>query len=121
MSATMNDLARRLEEVEAERDALELRLAVREAAGQERVPAALVDRLATGESPVRAWREYRGMTQRALADAAGISPAMMNEIEAGKKDGSLRTLLAIARVLRVDLDDLVAWETDGHGRDCIRR
>ena len=112
MSETMNDLARRLEETEAERDALALALARTEDANAERVPAALVRRLAAGESPARVWREHRGMTQRALADAAGISPALMNEIEAGKKEGSIRTLLAIARALRLDLDALVAWETD---------
>lgn len=111
MTMTETDLARRVEELEAERDALELRLARREAAGQERVPAAVVRRLAAGENPVRVWREHRGMTQRALAAAANISAPMMNEIEAGKKEGSIRTLFAIARALRVDLDDLVAWET----------
>ena len=111
MSETLNDLSRRLEETEAERDALALQLARIEDAGAERVPAALLRRLAAGESPARVWREHRGMTQRALAEAAGISRPMMNEIESGKKDGSLRTLLAIARALRVDLDDLVAWET----------
>ena len=111
MNMTLTDLTRRVEELEAERDALELRLARREAAGQERVPAAVVSRLAAGENPVRVWREHRGMTQRALADAANLSAPMMNEIEAGKKDGSIRTLLALARALRVDLDDLVAWET----------
>ena len=112
MSLTMSDLTRRVEELEAERDALELRLAMREAAGQERVPAAVARRLAAGENPVRVWREHRGMTQRALAAAAGTGAPMMNEIEAGKKEGSIRTLLAIARALRVDLDDLVVWDTN---------
>jgi DNA-binding XRE family transcriptional regulator len=112
MSETMNDLARRLEETEAERDALALALARMEDANAERVPASLVRRLAAGDNPARVWREHRGMTQRALADAAGISPALMNEIEAGKKEGSIRTLLAIARALRLDLDDLVAWADD---------
>ncbi len=110
MSETLNDLSRRLEETEAERDALALALARMEDANAENLPAALVRRLAAGESPVRVWREHRGLTQRALADAAGISPAMMNEIETGKKEGSIRTLLAIARALHVDLDDLVAWQ-----------
>ena len=109
MNKIANDLARELERVEAERDALALRLAVIEAAGTERVPAVVVDRLAAGAAPVRVWREHRGMTQRALAEAAGISAPMLNEIETGKKDGSIRTLLALARALRVDLDDLVVW------------
>ena len=111
MNMTMTDLTRRVEELEAERDALELRLAMLRADGQERVPAAVVRRLAAGENPVRVWREHRGMTQRALAAAANISAPMMNEIEAGKKEGSIRTLFAIARALRVDLADLIAWKT----------
>jgi DNA-binding XRE family transcriptional regulator len=103
------DLLLRLEKVEAERDALALRLAVLEDAGVERVPAALAHRLMAGEIPVRVWREYRGLSLHALAEQAGISPSMLSEIENGKKEGSVRTLAALARALRVDLDDLVSW------------
>jgi DNA-binding Xre family transcriptional regulator len=111
MSNVVADLERRLEEAEDENDALELRLAkVQDALfGGEHIPAAVVDRLADGEAPVRVWREHRGLSLRALAAKAGISAAMLSEIENGKKEGSVRTLAALARALGLDLDDLVSW------------
>jgi DNA-binding Xre family transcriptional regulator len=111
MSNVVADLERRLEEAEDENDALELRLAkVQDALfGGEHIPAAVVDRLADGEAPVRVWREHRGLSLRALAAKAGISGAMLSEIENGKKEGSVRTLAALARALGLDLDDLVSW------------
>jgi DNA-binding Xre family transcriptional regulator len=103
------DLVIRLEQAEAERDALALRLAMITDAGIERVPAALARRLMAGEAPVRVWREHRGLALHALAKQAGISSSLLSEIETGKKDGSVRTLAALARALAVDLDDLVSW------------
>lgn len=101
----MNDIA----DIEAKRDALALRLALIEQEGAERVPAALARRLIDGEAPVRVWREHRGLSLHALAEQAGISPSLLSEIETGKKDGSVRTLAALARGLRVDVDDLLPW------------
>jgi DNA-binding XRE family transcriptional regulator len=108
------ELTHRLEEAEDEYDALVLRLAKAEDAlrGEERIPAAIVDRLADGESPVRVWREHRGLSLRALAEQAGVSPALLSEIENGKKEGSIKTLASLARTLGVDLDDLVPWPQD---------
>ena len=73
---------------------------------------AVVEQLATGASPVRVWREYRGLSLRALAEKAGVSAALLSEIETGKKDGSVRTLATLAQVLSVTLDDLVLWPQD---------
>ncbi len=53
------------------------------------------------------YRKHRGMTQRDLAKAAGINAVYLSQIETGKRTGSTRTLAAIARALRVDIDDLV--------------
>lgn len=80
------------------------RLAARE---EELVPAAMVTRLIAGESPVKVWREHRGMTARALADAAGLSQAYVSQIEGGKREGSIGALKAIADALGVTIDDLV--------------
>jgi ribosome-binding protein aMBF1 (putative translation factor) len=111
MNNMVAELERRLEEAEEENDALELRLAKVEDAlfGGEHIPAAIVDRFAEGEAPVRVWREHRGLSLRGLAEKAGISAAMLSEIENGKKEGSVRTLAGLARALGVDLDDLVPW------------
>ncbi|MBO1081719.1 helix-turn-helix domain-containing protein [Roseomonas haemaphysalidis] len=60
-----------------------------------------------GESPVRVWREKRGLTGRALAAAAGVSPVYLSEIENGKKPGSAAAIVALAKALQVDAGDLL--------------
>jgi DNA-binding XRE family transcriptional regulator len=66
-----------------------------------------VRRLIAGESPVRIWREHRGLSARALAAAAAVTPTYLSEIETGRKPGSLVTTAKIARALGISLDDLV--------------
>lgn len=66
-----------------------------------------VGRLLAGESPVRVWREHRDLTQRALSEASGVSVAYLSEIEGRKKPGSARTLAALARALRLTVEDLL--------------
>lgn len=68
------------------------------------IPAEIVRRELEGESPVKLWREHRGLTQQQLADAAGISKPFLSQIESGKRKGTIETLSAIARSLGVPLD-----------------
>jgi DNA-binding XRE family transcriptional regulator len=83
------------------------------AAGKEElISAEYVNRMSEGESPIRVWRDVRGMTAKDLAAAAGISAAYLSEIETGKKDGSVATLKAIVDVLKIDLDDLYWRQED---------
>ena len=84
--------------------------------GFEPTPASVAHRIAGGENPVRVWREWRGLKGVALARAASISPAYLSEIETGKKDGTFRTMAAIARVLKVSLDDLAPLAHEGERR-----
>ena len=72
----------------------------------EYLPVAMVKRMAKEESPAAVWREHRGMTQVALAKAAGVSKTYLSEIEGRKKPGSVAALAALARVLRVRIEDL---------------
>lgn len=74
---------------------------------EELVPGVVVDQLLAGENPVRVWREYRSLTQQALADGAGISKNYLSQIETGQRDGRVRVLQALAQALGVDLDELV--------------
>jgi len=67
-------------------------------------------RLLAGESPVRIWREKRGLTQRALATAAAIPAGYLSEIENGKKPGSVAAYRALAKTLAVAMEDLIADE-----------
>lgn len=73
----------------------------------ELVPASIVNRLLDGESPIVVWREHRGLTAKALAEAAGISAGYLSEIESGSKPGGIATLGKIARALNVTIDDLL--------------
>jgi DNA-binding XRE family transcriptional regulator len=78
------------------------------AAGEdELVPSDIADSLLANVNAVKVWREYRGMSQVALADAAGLSQAYIAQIETGKREGRIDAYKAIASVLEVDIDDLV--------------
>ncbi|HEX5317618.1 MAG TPA: helix-turn-helix transcriptional regulator [Stellaceae bacterium] len=73
---------------------------------QESVPAAMVDHLLAGENPVKVWREYRGLSQRALAARTGLNFSYLSQIETGARKGTTATLKKLAEALSVDLDDL---------------
>jgi len=84
------------------------RFEVRLAAGEEELlPEEMVDRILDGENPIRAWREHRGLTVKALAEAAGIAPAYLSQIETGKRDGTVATVKKLADALGVSVDDVV--------------
>ena len=65
------------------------------------------EQIMDGASPVRIWREKRGLTQRGLALEAEISPSYLSEIESGLKPGSTGAIHRLAKVLRVQMEDLV--------------
>jgi DNA-binding XRE family transcriptional regulator len=101
-------LIERLEDIAdiAALDDIEARL-VSENALVDYLPADLVERLIGGESPVRIWREHRGLSAQALARTAKLTPSYVSEIETGRKPGSLNAMAKIARALGVSLEDLV--------------
>ncbi|MDO8289761.1 MAG: helix-turn-helix transcriptional regulator [Parvibaculum sp.] len=122
---TAEDYALLMQTVEAARELMNVRAAIAgkivdRMGGKDGVPATVAHRIAEGHSPVRVWRENRGLKAVALARAAGISPAYLSEIETGKKDGTFRTMAAIAQVLNVSLDDL-APPIDDDGRKTRER
>jgi DNA-binding XRE family transcriptional regulator len=75
------------------------------------LPIELVDRLITGEHPIRVWRQHRGLTRKALATSASVAPSYVTEIETGKKRGSFDALAKLAAALKISLDDIAAWTT----------
>jgi DNA-binding XRE family transcriptional regulator len=77
-------------------------------------------RLLDGISAVRVWREKRGMTQRALAEAAEVAVGYLAEIEGGKKPGSASALRRIAGVLDVPMENLVVGGAPAPGRLAAR-
>ena len=79
------------------------------AAGREEaVPAEFARRLISGESPLRVWRDRRGLTQSALARASGVNRVQIADIEAGRKKGSLKTARRLAEALGLTVDDLIS-------------
>ena len=74
---------------------------------EETFPAELILEVLKGANPVRVYREHRGLTQSALAEASCVNRVYIGEIESGKKPGSASALKAIATALDVDLDMLV--------------
>jgi ribosome-binding protein aMBF1 (putative translation factor) len=84
-----------------------IRAEERRKAGEEYVPHALVEQLINGENPLRVWRSYRGLSQSALAEKAGLSENVILELETGQRDIGSRDWRRLAEALDVDLDDLI--------------
>lgn len=76
------------------------------AGDEELIPSDVVDRLLEGESRIKVWREHRGQTAAALAEAAGITQPFLSQLETGKRAGTLETLQSIAAALGVSIQEL---------------
>jgi len=72
----------------------------------EHLPHDVVKRLVDGEPPLKVFREYRAMTQEALADAANVSTGYVSQIERGTRQPSKKALSAFAAALGLDIEDL---------------
>lgn len=94
-----------LEAIEDGMDLADLREARED--NQEAFPLDLFESIDNGENPMRAFRQYRGMTQAELASLAGIKQNMISSIENGTRDGTITVLVKIANALNVDIDMLV--------------
>ena len=89
---------------------LEDRLAAVEAEGDARVPHEVALAVIAGASPVRAFRDHRGLTLRELSRRSGVSLSYLSEIEQGRKPGSVAAMTRIAGALGVTIDSLVIGE-----------
>ena len=104
----MNKLKKLIDDAEmladiAAYDAAKARLACGE---DELVPLEIDERRLAGESTVKIWREYRGLTQEGLAKKSKVSRSMIAAIEARHKTGGIATLKKLAVALNVDLGEL---------------
>ncbi|HEB56586.1 MAG TPA: XRE family transcriptional regulator [Gammaproteobacteria bacterium] len=74
----------------------------------ETVPSDVAKRLIAGdEHSLKVWREYRGLTQDDLANAADLSQGQIAMLEASKRKGTIDVWKTLADVLGVDVDDLL--------------
>lgn len=65
---------------------------------------------------MRAVRSGRGLTQRAVAERAGLSRASVANVEAGRQNLGLLQLEALAGALGVQVERLMGAECAEHGR-----
>ncbi len=77
----------------------------------------LIDTAAVG-SAIRKARQNRGYTQDRLAKEIDVTPAFVGHIERGDRSLSLETLVKVASILNISLDELLlgksgADEDDG--------
>ena len=71
------------------------------------------EKICFGEK-IRAVRERKRLTLKAVATAAGVSESLVSQIERGRVSPAIDTLLALARVLDIRLEYLFE-EYDRHG------
>lgn len=87
-------------------EAIEDRADAEDARHEETFPIEFAERLLRNESPVRVWREHRGLTLQALAEQCGVTRQMLSMLENGKTRPSAALLGKLAIALRCDMDDL---------------
>ena len=97
---------------EAEEDIGTARLVARAkkeiAGGAITLPKAVVDRVASGENPIRVLRQFRDLTQDELATAVGITQNYLSDLETGKRKGPMALHRKFADALGVPLELLSA-------------
>lgn len=74
--------------------------------GEEYLPASVVDRIIAGDNALRVWRKYRGLTQAGLGKLAEVRAGFVSKLESGKGSASMKTWRALAKSLRVSLEDI---------------
>lgn len=98
------DIFERMAEAAEDMDDIALYEAAKAADDGTRIPGEVVNAEIDGVHPIKAWRDYRKLTQQSLADLAGISKAFLSQIEGGKRVGSIKVLSALAKALEVPVD-----------------
>jgi DNA-binding XRE family transcriptional regulator len=58
-------------------------------------------------SPLSFWRRYRGLTQGALSQAAGVAQNYLSELENRKRAGSVEVWLKLSRALDLPVEQIV--------------
>ena len=99
-------LAEEAEMLQDTRDYDSIKAAI-ERGEEELIPSEITYAILDGENPIKVWRVYRGLTQNQLAEEVGISTPYLSQIEAQKRTGRTEVLQAIAKALKVTLDDIV--------------
>lgn len=70
------------------------------------VPQMVMRRLIDGENPLKVYREWRGLTQQALATQASVTPGYISQVERGSRSLSAKARAQFAELLGILPDDL---------------
>ena len=71
------------------------------------IPSEVTFAILQGVNPVRAWREYKQIKVKELANRAGITPSYLSQIETGKRNPTIDTLKKLAKALALDVEMLI--------------
>ena len=83
-------------ELQARLEALQDIADAKSARDAESFPAEFADRLLAGESPLKVWRAYRGLTLQALAERCGVTRQMLSMVEHAKANPSADLLAKLS-------------------------
>lgn len=67
---------------------------------------------------IRQLREEKGLTQKQIADLAGLATVTIQNYELGKREPSFKAIQKLSQVFGVDLTDLANY-VDEHERKCL--
>ncbi len=79
----------------------------RRSEGEEYVPAELVDRILSGESALRVWRQYRGLTLDDVASKVGVTAASISRLETGVQKSTPAMWRKLAAALNDAVEDIL--------------
>jgi len=71
------------------------------------VPLQVIKAKLEGAHPLKAWREYRGITQTELGSRSAVARDLIAQIETHKKQGSVATLDRLAQALGIPIEALI--------------
>jgi DNA-binding XRE family transcriptional regulator len=71
------------------------------------VPLQVIKAKLEGVHPLKAWREYRGITQTELGSRSAVARDLIAQIETHKKQGSVATLDRLAQALGIPIEALI--------------
>lgn len=97
-----------IEAARREDDEFAARLAAQRGAPVETaIPFEVVRAKLDGVHPLKAWREFRGLTQLHLSSRSGVGRDLIAQIETRKKRGGVGTVDRLARALCVPIEALL--------------
>lgn len=90
----------------------ERRVAEWEAQGRPAYPLDVMRLMRGGDSPLKAFRRHRKLTQQALAAQVGVGQGYLSDLEKGRKIAGSATLAALAVALRTNEASLLSFDSD---------